>query len=73
MELQQLKEWREKANNGTITQEELKEAIAFLRAGRVSACFATKAVKAKVNKQPLPNFDELLELLKGASYESTPP
>ena len=50
----QLESWKEKAINGTITIDELTEAIKVLRANRLSAGIAqskaraTKATAAKV-------------------------
>lgn len=41
-----LVEWREKARNNQLTVEEMREAIMFLRQGRVHAA-ATKAAKAE--------------------------
>jgi len=57
----QLQTWREHAAEGTITLEEMTEAITLLRNGRVSACFA---VKVKMEKKPIPSCEELLVLLK---------
>jgi hypothetical protein len=69
MEDGNLKNWRTKAEEGTLTQEELKEAIKLLRAGRVSACFAAKEVRAKIAREPLPDGATLIELLKGINHE----
>jgi hypothetical protein len=54
--------WRQKCTNGTITLEEMREAISYLRADRKAASAAavkTKATKAK------PNSDDLLKELEG--------
>jgi hypothetical protein len=52
---------RLKMTAGTITQEELKEGILILRAGRKSASEASKASKAR--KGPVKSADELLNEL----------
>ena len=62
----QLESWKGKAINGTITIDELTEAIKVLRANRLSAGIAqskaraTKATAAKV----IPNADDLFADLK---------
>ena len=53
-----IKEWREKAAAGTLTLEEMKEAIILLRRGRLAAAeaaskSASTAGKAKAKKQPV--------------------
>lgn len=58
-----LSDWREKAKEGTITIEEMKEAIAVLREGRISACFASAGSRAKKEKKPIPIAEELLRML----------
>ena len=52
--------WRMKVADGTITQEELKEAIAHLRAGRLTA--AQAATKSKIAKARVaaPSAESLL-------------
>lgn len=40
-------DWRQRAREGTLTQDEMREAITFLRAERV-AMPAAKTTKAKV-------------------------
>lgn len=61
--------WREKARNGTLTQEEMKEAILALRQDRISLALPTagsrvtkerKAAAAKPNAAAL--LDELDKL-----------
>ena len=39
--------WRQKAADGTLSLEEMKEAIQALRGGRVSAAVASEKSKAK--------------------------
>lgn len=55
--------WRDKAKEGTITLEEMKEAVMLLREGRVSACFASKKSKEKLITEPWPTVDEMLKEL----------
>jgi len=54
--------WRLKAADGTLTEAEMKEAITYLRAGRVSAIASTakKSVKAIA-----PVADDMLSELDG--------
>jgi len=51
-------EWRQKAREGTLSQDETREAIVFLRAERL----AMPQGKAKT-KAPAPNADDLLSQL----------
>lgn len=41
--------WREKSANGTITIEEMKQALAFLRENREASISTSKAKKAKAS------------------------
>ena len=52
-------DWRQKAREGTLTQDEMREAITFLRAERV----AMPAAKAKA--KPVINTQDLLSELDG--------
>jgi Arc/MetJ-type ribon-helix-helix transcriptional regulator len=57
--------WRQKARDGTITQEEMREAIAAIRkervnASTVSATAKTKAATAKAKAAPI-DSDALLD------------
>lgn len=62
----QMESWKEKAINGTITVEELAEAIKAMRGKRLSAGIAqskaraTRTTAAKV----IPNADDLFADLK---------
>lgn len=42
-------DWRQKARDGVLTQDEMREAITFLRAERVAMPASTTKVKLKVN------------------------
>ena len=62
----QLESWKEKAINGTITIDELTEAIKVLRANRLSAGIAqsrARAIKTTATKV-IPNADDLFADLK---------
>lgn len=52
-------DWRQKAREGTLTPDEMREAIIFLRAERV----AMPAAKAKA--KPIINTQDLLSELDG--------
>lgn len=55
--------WRQKALAGTITQDEMREAIKMLRAGRVSASHASaKSRGTRAAKAPV-DVDDLLKEL----------
>ena len=51
--------WRQRAGDGTITLEEMKEAILALRQGRKNALAAALASKSKA-KKPVRNVDDML-------------
>jgi rhodanese-related sulfurtransferase len=57
--------WRLKAADGTLTLDEMKEAIVHLRAGRLSAAVAASAVKkvsaTGAKKTIISNSDDLLD------------
>ena len=44
---QKISEWRRKTLDGTITQDEMVEAIRHLRADRLSAAVASQAARGK--------------------------
>ena len=54
--------WRQKALAGTLSQEELREAIQILREDRVGASQVSRTSRAK--KAPI-NADDLLGELEG--------
>ena len=58
-------DWRHKAISGTITTEEMKEAILALRGSRRSAADAAKASKSRSTKGPARSVDDLLGELEG--------
>lgn len=56
--------WRQKSREGTLTPEELREAIIFLRQDRVTAAATSEKSRAKKAK-PAANSDDLLNELEG--------
>lgn len=57
--------WRQKALDNTLTVEEMREAIAALRQGRVSAAYASEGARAKKAKVAIPSADDLLSEIEG--------
>lgn len=55
--------WRAKAVNGTLSPEEMKEAILALRADRVGAAVASAASKRTKAKAEIPSADDMLSEL----------
>ena len=63
LELQaKIASWRLKAAEGTLTLEEMKEGIMYLRAGRISAATAAKSSK---KKSVAPAAEDMLADLDG--------
>jgi hypothetical protein len=61
----QIQMFRQKTNNGTITKEELKEALALLARGRTSAASSSAATKTARAAKAKPDGDALLGELEG--------
>jgi len=59
-----LAEYRRKAADGTLTLDEMREAVKFMRQGRVSAAAASANSRAKKSAAPV-NADSLLAELEG--------
>lgn len=55
--------WRMRIAEGTITQDEMKEAVLFLRAGRVAS--ASAVAKRKKALVELPTAGDMLSELEG--------
>ena len=55
--------WRQKCNAGTITDAEMQEAVAAMRAGRLTA--AAQPTKSKSTKGPAKSADSMLGELDG--------
>ena len=55
--------WRQKAQDGTLTVDEMKEAIIILRAGRLAAASASAPAKRAKAKADIPAADDLLSEL----------
>jgi hypothetical protein len=56
--------WRQKALDGTLALDEMKEAISALRQGRVSAGIASATSRAKKAKVEVPSAADLLTEMK---------
>jgi hypothetical protein len=59
--------WRQRAVEGTLTLDETRQAIEALRAGRISAAYASEGSRAKKTKAKadIPAADDLLAELGG--------
>jgi hypothetical protein len=57
--------WRIKAATGELTLEEAKEAVAHLRAGRLTAAASAASTKRKAAIKAIPHADDLLDELGG--------
>lgn len=55
--------WRARAENGTLTEDDMIVAIRELRAGRFGAQQASEASKRKKAIAAVPNADELIKEL----------
>jgi len=56
--------WRQRAAEGTMTQDDYREAITLLREGRLAAAHAAASSKGKGKKPPV-DGDSLLDELSG--------
>lgn len=68
LELQaKIASWRLRAAEGTLTLEEMKEAIVFLRAGRLGAAQAAQKTAATRKKAiaAIPSAEDMLSDLEG--------
>ncbi len=66
LELQaKIASWRLRAAEGTLTLDEMKEAILHLRAGRVQAANASAASKRKKAIVAIPSAGDMLSELEG--------
>lgn len=66
LELQsKIANWRLRAAEKTLTLEEMKEAIVYLRAGRVNAASTAAATKRKKAIATIPSADDMLLDLEG--------
>lgn len=55
--------WRQKAADGTLSMDELKEAVAFLRSDRKAAAVSSPAKKTAKAKAAIPDADTLMKEL----------
>ena len=66
LELQsKIAHWRASAADGTLTLEDMKEAILHLRQGRVAALTASAASKRKKAITEIPSAEDMLADLEG--------
>jgi len=66
LELQaKIASWRLRAAEGTLTREEMKEAIIHLRAGRVAAAAVSAPAKRAKAIREIPKAGDLLDELEG--------
>lgn len=63
----QINEWRAKAADGTLTIEDMKEAVKAIRAGRLSAATASEASKRSKAHKEIKSAGALLDELGGLS------
>ena len=59
--------WRMRAERGELTEAEVFEAMAVLRAGRQSAAEQTVAKRTAKAKASIPNADDLVAAMLGAA------
>lgn len=57
--------WRQKAVEGTLTLDEMKEAITLLRQGRTSAAVSSETARRKKAVAAIPSADDLMNELEG--------
>lgn len=53
-------DWRQKARDGTLTRDEMREAISFLRAERTAIPPSTAKPRTSAAKAPAKSADDLL-------------
>lgn len=57
--------WRQKAVEGTLSSDEMKEAILVIRGDRRSAAHASDGARKKAAVKVIPSADDLLDELGG--------
>ena len=57
--------WRAKAADGTLSLDDMKEAVREMRAGRMAAQSASDASRRKKAKAEIPSADDMLNELIG--------
>lgn len=57
--------WRQKSLDGTITLEEMREAVIAMRGGRLAAQEAAASAGKKTSKKPTRAADDMLSELGG--------
>lgn len=58
---QRVSEWRRKALDNTLTQDDMIEAVTLLRAGRMSAAVASQAARGRKAAVAAPSAESLLD------------
>lgn len=58
---QRIAVWRSKAAAGTLTREEMREAVKVLRQGRVAAAATSERARTTKAKAEIPSADDLLK------------
>lgn len=61
----QIAVWRQKAAEGTLTIEEMREIVVLLRASRRTAAAASEQARRTRAKAAIPSADDLLSELEG--------
>ena len=61
----QIQIWRGKARDGTLTQEEMKQALQALRGDRIKSAGVSSVSRAKKATKVIPTGDDLLSELEG--------
>jgi len=56
---------RLKISDGTVTETELKEAVALMREGRVASAISSETAKRKTAIKEIPKAQDLLDELNG--------
>lgn len=61
--MSKIQQWRQKAIDGTLSEEEMFEAVRLLREDRTAALAATTAKKKREAAVMIPDADDLLKEL----------
>lgn len=57
--------WRQKAAEGTLSIDEMRQAVAAIRGDRRGAATASEASRRKAAKKEIPSADDMLKQLEG--------
>lgn len=61
--------WRQRAAAGELTLDEMKDAVKFLRAGRLAAAEAASSVRRKKAVVAIPHAQDMLADMMGTQEE----